>query len=69
VEPVQDGDNLKRVRLWPVHNGVVGIAGQCPETKRTGCEVGAGMVAQGSFGNSQTPLGSRSPMVLLLDVV
>jgi len=57
--PVQNGDNLKWGRLWPLHNGVVGVAGQRPETQRTGCEVGTGMAAHGRFGNKRASVVNR----------
>jgi hypothetical protein len=51
--PVQNGDNLKWGRFWPIHNGVIGIAGQRPETKGTGGEVGPGVAAHGSLGSKR----------------
>jgi hypothetical protein len=47
---VHNSDDPKRGLLWPIHDDVVGVPAQRPETKRTGCEVGAGMAAHGSFG-------------------
>jgi len=46
-------------RLWPVHNGVVGVAGQRPETQRTSREVGTGMAAHGRFGNKHASVVNR----------
>src|SRR5208283_3919240 len=47
-------NNLKRDRLRPVNNGVVGIAGQCPEAQRTGSEVWTGMAAHRRVGEEGT---------------
>ena len=51
---VQNADNLKRHRLWPVNDDVAAITGDRPETKRAGCEVGSGMPTQRSFGKERT---------------
>src|ERR1035441_2181212 len=45
------GNDLKRRCLWPVHNCIIRISGQRPETQGTVCEVGPGMASNGSFGN------------------
>ena len=57
--PVENGDNLKGGRRWPVHNGVVRITGERPETQRTGGEVGTGMAARGGLGNQRASVINR----------
>ena len=57
---MENGNDLKRGLLWPVDNGIIRIPGQCPETKRTACEVGAGMAAHGSLGNKRASVLDRS---------
>ena len=42
---VHNGNDLKRGCLWPVHDSVIWIAGQRPETKGAGREVGPGMAS------------------------
>jgi hypothetical protein len=56
---MQNGNDLKRHRLWPVHNSVICISGQSPETKKTSCEIGPGMAAHGSFGNKRASIVYR----------
>ena len=64
----QAGDTMAwSTTRWPVHNDVVRITCQRPEMQRTGCEVGAGMAAQGRFGKQRASvLGGprRGPMSL-----
>ena len=57
--PVENGDDLKGGRLRPVHNGVVGITSQRPETQRAGCEIGTGMAAHGRLGNRRASVVNR----------
>ena len=47
---MHNSDDLKRGLLWPIHDDVIGISAQRPQTKGTDCKVGAGMAAHGSFG-------------------
>src|SRR4051812_2469992 len=56
---MQNSDNLKRCRLWPVDKAVIGVAGQCPETKGTGCKVGPGMAAHGRVGKEFASVENR----------
>ena len=51
--PVEDCDNPNGSRLGPVNDRVVGVAGQRPETKRAGCQIGTGVAAHRSFGNKR----------------
>jgi hypothetical protein len=56
---VHVGNDLKRGRLWPVHNSVIWIAGHRPETKETACEVGPGMAPHGSLRNQRASVVNR----------
>jgi hypothetical protein len=51
---VEDGNDLKWGRLWPVNNGVVGIPAQRPKTEGMGCKVGPGVAARGAFREKRT---------------
>ena len=44
---VDNRDDLKRGLVWPIHDGVVGLPIQRPETKRTNRDIRAGMAAEG----------------------
>lgn len=56
---MQDGNDLKRGRFWPVNNGVVGISAQCPEAERARREVGSGVAAQRAVSEERTSIIDR----------
>lgn len=56
---VQNGNNLNGRGPWPIHNGVVGITGERPETQQTACQVGARMAAHGSLRGKRTGFVDR----------
>src|SRR5580698_9194863 len=50
---MDDSNDLNGGRLRAVDNGVIRIAGQRPETKRTSREAGSGMATQGRLGDKR----------------
>jgi hypothetical protein len=56
---VENGNDLKWCRFWPVNNGVVGIPVQCPETEWARREVGSGVAAQRTIGEKRASIIDR----------
>lgn len=56
---VDNGNDFKRGCLLPVHDGVIWIAGQRPETKRTSCEVRPGVATHRSLGDKGASIVDR----------